>query len=140
MEMILHGTCVVAGCARGRLMVSRTAISFWGGVDPASGRIIDPQHELCGQSVSRKVLAFPHGKGSSTGSLILFELARVGMAPAAMINIRTEPILATGPIVIKHFFGLQLPIMALDAESFRRLKDGLQVDLDAAAGRLTVHF
>jgi predicted aconitase with swiveling domain len=139
MEMILQGNGVVAGHARGRLIVSRSAISFWGGVDPASGRIVDPRHELFGRSISRKVVAFPHGKGSSTGSLILFELARLGKSPAGMINIRTEPILATGPIVIKHFYGIEIPILNLDADAFGRLESGRQVDLDAASGRLVVY-
>ncbi len=105
----LAARCIVSGVAEGEVIASSQSISFWGGVDPATGLINDPRHELFGQSIAGKVLAFPFGKGSSTGSLMILELARIGKAPAAMINIKTEPILATGPIVCKHFYGKEIP-------------------------------
>jgi len=134
MDLILKGCPVVPGRATGTVLKSDRSISFWGGVDPHTGRIVDPRHDLFGQSVAGRVLAFPVGKGSSTGSLIMLELARVGLAPAAMVTIRCEPILATGPIVIKHFYGRQIPVLTLSAEDFARLETGQQVCVDAVAG------
>jgi len=136
--MILKGCALVAGRKDGTLLRTDQAISFWGGVDPHSGRIIDPRHELFGQSVAGRVLAFPIGKGSSTGSLIMLELARIGKAPAAIVNQRTEPILATGPIVIKHFYGLEIPVMTLSAEDFACLETGQRVYVDATAGAVII--
>jgi len=101
----ITGCCVVPGIAKGEVLVTSQPISFWGGVDPATGLINDPRHDLFGQSVAGKVLVFPFGKGSSTGSLIMLELARVDKAPAGIVNVRTEPILATGPIVCNYFYG-----------------------------------
>ena len=112
-------------------MVTSEPISFWGGVDPASGRIIDPRHELFGQTVCGKVLAFPYGKGSSTTSLIILELLQVGMAPVAIINVHTEPILATGPVVSRIFFDRNLPMMTLAETDFKLLRTGQQVVVDA---------
>ena len=127
----IKGRCVVPGIAAGEVLVTSQPISFWGGVDPATGLINDPRHELFSKSVSGKVLVFPFGKGSSTGSLIMLELARVDKAPAAIINVRTEPILATGPIVCKHFYGKEIPIISLVEKSFQMLETGQHVTVNA---------
>jgi predicted aconitase with swiveling domain len=130
----MKACCVVGGRARGAALVSAQPISFWGGVDPVSGRVNDPRHDLCGRSVAGCVLAFPIGKGSSTGSLILLELARVDRAPAAIVNVRCEPILATGPIVSRHFYGRSIPMVTLTAGDFDRLQSGQTVTVDGSEG------
>ena len=139
MEQKLKGCGVVPGIASGEVLATSESISFWGGVDPATGHVNDPRHELCGRSVADKVLAFPFGKGSSTGSLIVLELIRVKKAPAAIVNVRTEPILATGPIVGKHFYGIGIPILSLDDKSFVMLKTGQHVTVNAAENYLVIH-
>jgi predicted aconitase with swiveling domain len=90
-------------------------------------------------SVAGKVLVFPFGKGSSTGSLIMLELARVDKAPVAIVNLRTEPILATGPIVCRHFYGREIPIMALDEKSFQMLDSGQNVTVNATKRVVIIH-
>ena len=130
---------MVPGNARGEVLGSSQPISFWGGVDPATGFINDPRHELFRQSIVGKVLVFPFGKGSSTGSLIMLELARVDKAPAAIVNLRTEPILATGPIVCKHFYGKEIPIMSLDEKSFELLNPGQNVTVNATEQVVIIH-
>jgi predicted aconitase with swiveling domain len=134
----LAARCIVSGVAEGEVIASSQSISFWGGVDPATGLINDPRHELFGQSIAGKVLAFPFGKGSSTGSLMILELARIGKAPAAMINIKTEPILATGPIVCKHFYGKEIPVVTLEKSLFDTLKSGQYAKVDAFLGQVVV--
>jgi predicted aconitase with swiveling domain len=138
MEEILRGCCVVPGKCEGEILVSSQPISFWGGVDPVTGCINDPRHDLFGQSISGKVLVFPFGKGSSTTSLIILELARVDKAPAAIINLRTEPILATGPIVCKHLYGKEIPVVTLDEGAFQMLKTGQHVVVNATAGKVVM--
>ena len=127
------------GVAKGEVLTTSQPISFWGGVDPASGHINDPRHELFGQSITGKVLVFPFGKGSSTGSLIILELARVNKAPAAIVNVRTEPILATGPIVCKHFYDKEIPIISLDEDAFQMLQTGQHVTVKANEGIVIIH-
>ena len=134
----LAARCIVNGIAEGEVIASSQSISFWGGVDPATGLINDPRHELFGQSIAGKILAFPFGKGSSTGSLMILELARIGKAPAAMINIKTEPILATGPIVCKHFYGKEIPVVTVEKSLFDTLKSGQYVKVDAFLGLVVV--
>lgn len=138
MEKILRGCCVVPGKSGGEVIVASQPISFWGGVDPATGRVNDPRHELFGQSIAGKVLAFPFGKGSSTTSLIILELARVDKAPVAIINLRTEPILATGPIVSRHFYGKEIPVLTLNREDFQCLKTGQHATVNATGGEMII--
>ena len=138
MKNELTARCIVSGVAEGEVVASSQSISFWGGVDPATGLINDPRHELFGQSIAGKVIAFPVGKGSSTGSLMILELARINKAPAAMINIKTEPILATGPIVCKHFYGKEIPVVTLEKSSFDLLKSGQYAKVDADLGLVVV--
>jgi predicted aconitase with swiveling domain len=138
MEKILKGCCVVPGKSEGETIVTSQTISFWGGVDPKTGCISDPRHELFGETVSGKVLVFPFGKGSSTTSLMILELARVDKAPAAIINMRTEPILATGPVVTKHFYGKVIPLMTLDEDKFQMLKTGQHAIVNATEGYVSI--
>ena len=138
MEKIIKGCAVVPGLARGEVLTTLQPISFWGGVDPVSGIVNDPRHELFNQSVAGKILAFPFGKGSSTGSLIILELARVDKSPAAIVNVRTEPILATGPIVCKHFYGKEIPIISLDEDAFQMLQTGQQATVNATEGFISI--
>ena len=80
-------------------MVSTQPISFYGGIDPATGKVIERGHELLGESVKGRVLAFPYGKGSTVGSYILYRLRKKGVAPSAIINEQCETIVAVGAII-----------------------------------------
>jgi hypothetical protein len=138
MELKLTGSCVVSGRAEGEALVTAQSISFFGGVDPRSGNITDRRHELFGRSISGKVAVFPFGKGSCAGSLIMLELVRVDKAPAAIVNIYTEPILATAPIISKHFYGKTIPILALAEGSFKKIKTGQHLLVDAEQGYVCI--
>jgi predicted aconitase with swiveling domain len=127
--MEIAATCILPGTGKGQLLSTHQPISFWGCVDPVTGSISDKRHELFGQSISEKVLVFPFGKGSSTGSLMLLELLRLNLAPAAIINIRTEPLLATGPVVGKHFYGNTFPIVNVEKSDFDLFKTGLYAEI-----------
>jgi len=127
--MEIAATCILPGTGKGQLLSTHQPISFWGCVDPVTGNISDKRHELFGESISEKVLVFPFGKGSSTGSLMLLELLRLNLAPAAIINIRTEPLLATGPVVGKHFYGNTFPIVNVDESDFDLFKTGLYAEI-----------
>jgi len=80
-------------------MVSPEPIGFLGGVDPGTGTVVEPGHPLYGQSVAGKILIFPNGKGSTVGSYTILRLAANGVAPLAMINARSEPIVAVGALL-----------------------------------------
>jgi predicted aconitase with swiveling domain len=84
------------------------------------------------------VQAFPCGKGSSAAPLVLLELARQGTAPAAMINIETDPLLVAGPIISRHFYGKAFPVMALDRASFDRLQTDQNMAVDGIRGEIII--
>lgn len=90
---------VKAGTAQGRALVSREPIGFLGGVDPETGRVIEPGHPLEGQCVTGRVLIFPTGKGSTVGSYTLYRMAKAGTGPAAIVNVHSEAIVAVGAII-----------------------------------------
>lgn len=124
MARILKGRPVVAGSARGSALVLTEPLCFWGGYDVATGRIINPRHEQAGQIAAGRILLFPRGKGSSTGSAILLESIRGGTAPAGIINLKTDPIAAVGAIVADELYHRSLPIVVLPEESFRSIGQG----------------
>jgi len=95
----LKGRTISRGCAKGEVLLSIDPISFLGSVDPKTGVIIEENHALEGKSIKGKVLVFPHGKGSTVGSYVMYQLKKNGVAPSAIINLETEPIVAVGAII-----------------------------------------
>lgn len=95
----LKGRTISRGCAEGEVWISRDPISFLGSVDPKTGVVVEENHALEGKSIQGKVLVFPHGKGSTVGSYVMYQLKKNGTAPAAIINLETEPIVAVGAII-----------------------------------------
>jgi len=95
----LKGRIIYKGKAQGEALVTTMPISFYGGVDPNTGVVLEKGHELQGQSVKGKILVFPQGKGSTVGSYTLYRMKKNGTAPAAMINRETETIVAVGAII-----------------------------------------
>ena len=97
--LTLQGRVIHRGEAQGIALVSPAAIGFLGGVDAETGVVIEPGHPLQGQAIAGRVLVFPTGKGSTVGSYTLYRLAKRGLAPAAIINARSEAIVAVGAII-----------------------------------------
>ena len=123
-EKILIGRAIVTGSAKGKALVSREPLSFWGGISPHTGEIIDRRHERSGEVVTGRIFVFPRGKGSSTSSATLMESIKTGVAPAAIINLNVDPILALGCIVSDELYGKALPIVVLGEQDFYSIKEG----------------
>jgi hypothetical protein len=113
---ILTGRVIFLGSAEGPALVTSQGISFFGGVDPETGVIVERGHELEGQSLAGKVLVFPTGKGSTVGSYTLYRLKRAGKAPAAILNAECETITAVGCILAE--------IPCVDHVPVERLRSG----------------
>jgi predicted aconitase with swiveling domain len=96
---VLKGRVIKAGQAQGTALVSSEPIGFFGMVDAETGIVVEKGHPLEGQSVAGRVLVFPTGKGSTVGSYSLYRLAKAGLAPIAIINAESEPIVAVGAII-----------------------------------------
>lgn len=120
----LIGRVIIPGEAEGIAVVSRKALSFWGGISPATGEIIDRRHDCSGQIIAGKIFVYPAGKGSSTGSAVLMESIKNGVAPAAIILAKIDPILALGSIVADELYGKSVPIIVLSDEDFYTIQNG----------------
>ena len=114
-------------------MVLRQPLSFWGGASPRTGEVIDRRQDCSGTIVAGKVFVFPQGKGSSTSSAVLMEAIRAGVAPAAVINVKVDPILALGSIVSDELYHGTMPIVVLSQEDLTKIAQGdyLAVQPDA---------
>lgn len=97
--MKFEGEVVRKGKAKGEALVTKEPISFLGGVDPETGKIIEKEHELENEIVKEKILVFPHGKGSTVGSYVLNQLSLNGNAPSGIITQKAEPIVGVGVII-----------------------------------------
>jgi predicted aconitase with swiveling domain len=129
-ERVLTGRVLVPGFGRGEALVSKEALSFWGGFCPRTGEIIDRRHELSGAIATGRVFVFPHGRGSSTSSATLLESIKTGAAPAAIINLRVDPILALGSIVADELYHQTIPIVVLARKDFFSIKQGNRVTIE----------
>jgi predicted aconitase/predicted aconitase with swiveling domain len=118
----LSGRSLVAGAAQGALLFADVGLSFWGGVDPFSGEVIDRHHPLSGEHLAGRVLAIPSGRGSCTGSSVLMELISNGHAPAALVLAEPDEILTLGVLVAQTIFERSLPVLCIGQEAFAALR------------------
>src|ERR1700742_750811 len=117
-QRIIKGECLVPGTAAGPVLYADTGLSFMGGVNAATGAVIDVHHPLRGQSVAGKILAIPSGRGSCSGSLVIFELLMNGNAPRALVFQHKETILTLGVVIATELFARGIPVVLLSAEDF----------------------
>lgn len=127
---MVTGRALVEGEGTGPLLRLTHPISFWGGVDPTSGSIVDPRHPQFGASITGTVLLIPSAVGSSSSSAIMLELLREETAPAAIIMGRADAILALGVIVGRELGYEPVPIVEADPEAFEGLATGAPLRVD----------
>ena len=120
--MEMKGRIISRGKSEGGALKTNQPISFYGGVDPDTGEIIENGHELQGKSVKGKILVFPNGKGSTVGSYTLYRMKKNGSAPAGMINRECETIVAVGAIISE--------IPCVDKIDISKIKTGDTVIID----------
>ena len=121
-KMEMKGRIIYKGKAEGEALTTTQPISFYGGVDPNTGVVIEKGHELQGVSVKGKILVFPQGKGSTVGSYTLYRLKKNGVAPAGMINRECETIIAVGAIISE--------IPCIDKIDITKIKTGDKVRIE----------
>ncbi|MCW6509014.1 cis-3-hydroxy-L-proline dehydratase [Lichenifustis flavocetrariae] len=137
------GFSVLSGSAHGPVIALSEGLSFWGGVDPTTGRIIDARHPQHGAALTGAIVMMPTSRGSCSGSGVVLELALTGRAPAALVFSEPEDVATLGALVAAEIFGRALPVLrlrpaaynALARTSFARITntsisaDGLEVPL-----------
>jgi len=126
----MMGRKISKGKVSGTALVSEKTISFYGGVDPNTGIVLEKGHDLEGKSVAGTIFVFPKGSGSTVGSYTLLRLKKNGKAPLAIINRECETIVAVGAIISD--------IPCVDKIDISRIKTGQKVTVDGDSG--TVEF
>ena len=119
---ILH-----AGIANAPILYLETSLSFWGGFDQTTGKIIDQYHPQSGQSIGGKVILMTESKGSGTASGALAEALRRGTGPAAIILVKPDVNLAIGAAVAEQLYLAQCPILQVTANTLTKLKSMAQL-------------
>ncbi|MFV0490955.1 MAG: aconitase X [Pseudorhodobacter sp.] len=119
--MTAPGQIVLGGEAQGPVLATFEPLSFWGGIDPATGHVIDALHPLHGQSVTGRILMMPSTRGSCTGSGVLLDLALTGRGPAALIFSEAEDVATLGALIATEMFDCPLPVLRLPADAFAGL-------------------
>jgi predicted aconitase with swiveling domain len=126
----LTGRKIYKGMAEGEAIVTNDGISFYGGVDPDTGKVVEVGHELEGQSVTGKVLVFPTGKGSTVGSYTMYRMKKNNTAPIAIINKEIDTIIAVGCIIGE--------IPCVDKIDIERIKTGQKLIVNGDDGIVTI--
>jgi uncharacterized protein len=110
-------------------LVLREPLSLWGGMDPATGALIDAHHPQRGAVLAGRVVVMPSGRGSSSSASVLAEAVRAGTAPAAFVLGEPDLILAIGAAVAEELYGVRIPVIVLPPAKLEAIVDGEAVDL-----------
>jgi predicted aconitase with swiveling domain len=139
--MVPEARALAAGRARGEALVLSEPLSFWGGVDPATGLIVDRLHPQAGADTRGKILVMPAGRGSSSSSSVLAEAIRSGTGPAGILLFEPDHMLALGALMASELYGLNVPVVVIE-ERLGSLRDGLvlTVEADADSGTARVSW
>ncbi len=125
---------LVEGVAAGRILVLDEPLSFWGGIDPASGLVVDTHHPQQGESVTGKILVMPYGRGSSSSSQVLTEALRLGTGPAGIVLRQADSIITLGSLVAGFLYDIDCPVLVMGEPAYSLLRTGLEAEIEA--GRL----
>jgi predicted aconitase with swiveling domain len=130
---LLQAKVMLEGCAQGPVLKLTADISFWGGVDPLTGRIIHRQHPQFGESVAGKILAMRRSIGSSSGSSVLLELFRRDLAPLGIILVEADLVICLGAVVAKEMKYGNIPVVCVNSSGFASLSKAVSIN---AAGEI----
>jgi uncharacterized protein len=125
----MEGELLVEGTARGRALVLDEPLSFWGGLDPATGRIVEANHPQRGQVVTGRILVMPSGRGSSSSSTVLAESIRLGTSPAGIVLADRDDIIAVGALVAAELYGSRMPVFLSSHEIMASVREGDEVTI-----------
>ena len=122
---------LVPGAASGPILRLDEPLSFWGGLDPMTGTIIDRWHPQRGANVAGRMLMMPGGRGSSSGSATLAEVLRLGNGPAAILMLERDAIVVVGAMVAAELYGLACPVALVDGQDWEALAAEASLTLEA---------
>ncbi len=120
---------LVPGRAGGTTLILDEPLSFWGGLDATTGRIIDRRHPQCGRSIAGRIVVMPRGRGSSSGSSVLAESIRAGTGPAAILLDEPDEIIVMGVAVAVSLYDRSVPVVLVDRQLRSEIRTGVSVEV-----------
>ena len=134
----IAATALVAGRVSGPVFVLRAPLSFWGGFDVASGRIIDRRHPQMGLAPAGHVLVTEAGKGSSSGSSVLAEAIRLGTGPVGIVLLSRDAIMTVGAMIAAELYGKKCPVVLVQAGDWQRVASARRLEIVADRERASI--
>lgn len=128
----IDARALVEGSASGSVLRLDEPLSFWGGLDPATGTIIDRRHPQFGAVVTGSIVVMASGRGSSSSSSVLAEAIRAGTAPAGIVMRVPDGIVALGAIVAAELYEVTMPVVVVPQEVFDSLEEGATASIEGA--------
>lgn len=128
---------LMPGEARGRALKLAEPLSFWGGLDAATGEIIDRRHPQTGESLQGTVLLMASSRGSSSSSSVLAEALRNGTGPAGILLGVRDPMVVLGVHVAHELYSIVCPVVVVGLDTMDRIESGMTVEVTRDAVRVS---
>ena len=128
-EGTIGALALAPGLATGEVLVLAEPLSFWGGLDPETGTLIDAHHPQVGASLTAAVLVMRSGRGSSSSSYVLAEAIRAGTAPAGIVLGEPDDIIVIGALVASELYGITVPVVVGSATTLGAIRNGEEIKL-----------
>lgn len=125
----MDGRFLVDGRASGRALVLDEPLSFWGGLDPSTGEIIEANHPQRGSVVTGTILLMPSGRGSSSSATVLAESIRAGTGPAGIVLGEPDDIVVIGALVAAELYGIAIPVIVASPAALGTIRTGEEISL-----------
>ena len=125
----MDGRALAPGRASGPALVLKEPLSFWGGLEPMTGEIVEATHPQRGETVTGRILVMPSGRGSSSSATVLAESIRLGTGPAGIVLAEPDEIIAIGALVAAELYGTAMPVIVASPDVFAAIGDDDRISL-----------
>ncbi|AWI58892.1 aconitase X swivel domain-containing protein [Sinorhizobium fredii] len=131
MTVRLKAATLVGGSAQAETLVLSEPLSFWGGLDSATGRIIDQWHPQKNEVMIGRILVMRAGRGSSSGSSVLAEALRRGTGPAGIVLLARDAIVTVGAMVAAELYGKACPVVLASEADWAAITGATSLAIEA---------
>ncbi len=128
---VFPATLLAQGDAEAPVFLLLEPLSFWGGLDSATGRIIDRWHPQKDEIITGRILLMKAGRGSSSGSSVLAEAIRLGKGPAGIVLLSRDAIVTVGAMVAAELYGIACPVVMAREEDWAEIAAAQRLALQA---------
>ncbi len=129
---------MVPGSADGEVLALREPVSFWGGFDAGTGRVVDRWHPDRGACLTGRVLVMRAARGSSSGSSVLAEAIRLGTGPLGIVLLARDAIVTVGAMVAAELYGSLCPVLLASREDWQAITESPHLRLLAEGDSGTI--